>query len=106
MNLDAFYQLLKSNDIANIQIAWQFARSQRNEGNPFFTDFVKAVYKWSNIDFQRKKPVNFLHNLSNGILKLDLLKIDKVQEISYALSGLVNEIHIVEIQTTTFPKGF
>lgn len=106
MNLDAFYQLLKSNDIVNIQIAWQFARSKRKEGDPFFSDFVKAVYKWSNIDFQRKKPVHFLYNLSNGILKLHLLKIDKVHDISYALSSLVNEIHIIEIQTSTFPKGF
>jgi Leucine-rich repeat (LRR) protein len=106
MQLEPFYDLIKSGQIANAEIAWQIARGMRDSGDNGFTKFVKAVYGWAFSDIPIELPAVFLSRLYNAELRCSVLRKTQIPPESIALSPLVDKINIHNIQTKKFPKGF
>ena len=106
MNIEAFFDLIRSRDISNVEIAWQIARGIRDDGDKDFEAFVKAVYGWALSDLPSQKPVDFLANLYQAKLKCNVLRKAQIPSVSYTMSPLVEKVEIADIQTTRFPQGF
>ncbi len=106
MQIESFFDLIRSRDISNVSIAWQIARGMRDDGDPDFEEFVKAVYGWALSDIPNQLPIDFLANLYNAELKCRVLRKEKIPPVSKAISSLVKKINIEDIQTKDFPQGF
>ena len=106
MNIEAFYELIRTQDSTNAEIAWQIARGQKKAGDKHFTDFVKAVYSWTFGDLKGFGPVKFLMALHNYKLHCKIFRKKKVPPQSHAIAPLVREIEIEALETKIFPTGF
>lgn len=106
MNIEAFYQLIETEDSTNAEIAWQIARGQKSVGDKHFSDFVRAVYAWTFSDLKGYGPVEFLMALHHHKLHCKIFRKKRVPPQSQAIAPLVKAIEIAALETKVFPTGF
>lgn len=106
MNIEAFYQLIQTEDSTNAEIAWQIARGQKSAGDKHFSDFVRAVYGWTFSDLKGYGPVEFLMALHHSKLHCNIFRKKRVPPQSKSMAPLVEEIYIQALETKVFPTGF
>jgi hypothetical protein len=106
MNLEAFYELIKSGNINNAEIAWQIARGMRDSGDKDFEQFCRAVYSFSFGDFPAVKPAEFLTGLINGQLPRNIFRKTVIPDYYASFAPLVKSVCIGNLHTKEFPKGF
>ena len=106
MNLEAFYELIKSGNINNAEIAWQIARGMRDSGDKDFEQFCRAVYSFSFGDFPAVKPAEFLTGLIDGQLRRNIFRKTVIPDYYASFAPLVKSIEISNLHTKEFPMGF
>lgn len=106
MNIEGFYDLIRTKDSANAQIAWQIARGQKVAGDQHFSAFVKAIYSWTFSDLKGYGPIEFLMGLHQSKLHCKIFRKKQIPPQSYAIAPLVEEIEIEALETKVFPRGF
>jgi hypothetical protein len=117
MELTSFFNLLRSGDDDNLELAWQIALGFKEAGEQFFIDFIESVEFLSRFfeaedewffDEENEPNFNFpkvLIDICEGRIKLKNFNKNELPEYLKVLSPQINRLYFEQLQSAVFPTG-